>query len=131
MKEKSNGPVSEKREERKSKTSVISFFICLGISVILMVGGAIVPPPFVIDATIFKAVGWLFGFAALGQLPAILDADKWAKISHGNTTVIVGDKDDMDRKRHIRVGRGGYMDYDTEPEVDEAEEEGMEETPQE
>jgi hypothetical protein len=115
---KESGQAKEKREERKSKVSTISFFICLGISIVLMVGGAIVPPPFVIDATIFKAVGWLFGFAALGQLPAILDADKWAKISHGNTTVIVGDKDDMDRNRHIRVGRGGYMEYDSEPEPD-------------
>ena len=84
-------------DERKSKASIVSFFICLGISIVLMIGGAIVPPPFVIDASIFKAVGWLFGFAALGQLPAVLDADKWAKITHGNTTVIVGDKDDMDR----------------------------------
>lgn len=95
-----NKPNKDKREERKSKASVISFFVCLGVSIILMVGGAIVPPPFVIDATIFKAVGWLFAFAALGQLPAILDADKWAKITHGQTTVLVGDKDDMDRKRH-------------------------------
>lgn len=118
MKSKELGKVNEKREERKSKISTISFFICLGFSIVLMVGGAIVPPPFIIDATIFKAVGWLFGFAALGQLPAILDADKWAKISHGNTTVIVGDKDDMDRKKHITVGRGDYMDYDTEPEHD-------------
>lgn len=118
----SNGPVNEKREERKSKTSIISFFICLGIAIILMVGGAIVPPPFVIDATIFKAVGWLFGFAALGQLPAILDADKWAKISHGNTTVIVGDKDDMDRKnkRWDKPMHQGY-DFDTEPVAEESE----------
>ena len=101
MKEKKNVPTDA--GERKSKASVISFFICLGIAVCLMVGGAIVPPPFVIDASIFKAVAWLFGFAALGQLPAILDADKWAKITHGNTTVIVGDKDDMDRRRHVQV----------------------------
>lgn len=93
-------PNNEKREERKSKTSIISFFICLGISIILMIGSAIVPPPFVIDESIFKCVGWLFAFAALGQLPAILDADKWAKITHGQTTVVVGDKDDMDRKKH-------------------------------
>lgn len=90
---------NKKIEEKKCKASFISFFICLGISIILMVGSAIVPPPFVIDESVFKAVGWLFGFAALGQLPGILDADKWAKITHGNTTVIVGDKDDMDRKR--------------------------------
>ena len=96
-------PNNEKREERKSKASVISFFICLGISIFFMIGSAIVPPPFVIDESIFKAVGWLFGFAALGQLPAILDADKWAKITHGNTTVLVGDKDDMDRKKRHRM----------------------------
>jgi hypothetical protein len=115
----------EKREERKSKTSVVSFFICLGISIFFMVGSAIIPPPFVIDESIFKAVGWLFGFAALGQLPAILDADKWAKITHGQTTVIVGDKDDMDRKR-----RGIFRREPPFEEVSETEEytEDLEET---
>lgn len=113
MKKKNDVQVGEKREERKPKISAISFFICLGFSIVLMVGGAIVPPPFIIDATIFKAVGWLFGFAALGQLPAILDADKWAKISHGSTTVIVGDKDDMDRKRRM-----GMFEHHHEEEVE-------------
>ena len=80
-----------------------------------MIGSAIVPPPFVVDESIFKCVGWLFGFAALGQLPAVLDADKWAKITHGNTTVVVGDKDDMDRKRRGLFMRGPIEEeYETE-----------------
>lgn len=98
-----------KRDERKSKVSVISFFICLGIAIILMVGSAIVPPPFVIDESIFKAVGWLFGFAALGQLPAVLNTEKWAKITHGSTSVVVGSKEDMDRKR--KMFGPHYNDY--------------------
>lgn len=114
-------PNIEKREERKSKTSVVSFFICLGISIILMIGSAIMPPPFVIDASIFNAVGWLFGFAALGQLPAVLNTDKWAKISHGQTTVLVGDKDDMDRKRHHRPPFEEYQDVEVPEDYNDVE----------
>ena len=69
----------------------IAFFICLGISIFLMVGAAIVPPPFVIDQSIFRAVAWLFGFAALSQVPAIVESGKTARLQHGNTTLTVGD----------------------------------------
>lgn len=119
----------EKKEERKAKTSIISFFICLFFAILLMVGGAIVPPPFVIDASIFSAVGWLFAFAALGQLPAILDGDKWAKITHGTTTVLLGDKDDMDR-HHRRGPFGmGYAESDVEEEEEYYDEDRPEEEP--
>lgn len=57
-----------------------------------MVGGAIVPPPFVIDQSIFKAVAWLFGFAALSQVPALVNSGKTARLQHGQTTLTVGDK---------------------------------------
>lgn len=70
----------------------IAFFICLGVSLFLMIGAAIVPPPFVIDQSIFKAVGWLFGFAALSQVPALVESGKSATLKHGNTSLTVGDK---------------------------------------
>lgn len=59
-----------------------------------MVGGAIVPPPFVIDKSIFQAVGWLFGFAALSQVPALVNSGKTARLQHGNTSLTVGDKEE-------------------------------------
>lgn len=77
-----------------TKAHWISFWVCLAISVFLMVGGAIVPPPFVIDQSIFKAVAWLFGFAALSQVPALVNSGKTARLQHGNTSLTVGDKTD-------------------------------------
>lgn len=83
-------------EMKQPKYHWIAFWICLGISILLLVGGAIVPPPFVIDASIFKAVGWLFAFAALSQVPAVIEAGKTARISRGDTSVVIGENADDD-----------------------------------
>lgn len=80
----------EKEKENKQKVSKVAFWVCLIVSIGLMVGGALVPPPFVVDASIFKCVGWLFGFAALGLLPDVLALGRTAKIQRGNTVVTIG-----------------------------------------
>lgn len=72
----------------------IAFWICLLVSIFLMIGSAYVPPKFVIDSSIFKAVAWLFGFAALSQVPSIVQSGKTARLQHGNTSLTVGDMDD-------------------------------------
>lgn len=75
----------------------IAFWVCLSVSIFLMIGSAVVPPPFVIDPSIFKCVAWLFGFAALSQVPAIVQSGKTAILKHGNTSLTVGDpSDDQD-----------------------------------
>lgn len=86
--------MDKSRVDCNTKAHWISFWICLGISIFLMVGSAIVPPPFIIDKSIFTAVAWLFGFAALSQLPALVNSGKTAKLQHGNTSLTVGDKED-------------------------------------
>ena len=53
-----------------------------------------VPPPFVVDASIFKCVAWLFGFAALSQVPALVQSGKTVVLNHGNTSLTVGDRDE-------------------------------------
>ena len=83
----------QRETENKQKVSKVAFWVCLLVSIGLMVGSAIVPPPFVVDASIFRCVGWLFGFAALGQLPDIINLGRTAKIQRGNTVVTIG-KDD-------------------------------------
>lgn len=77
-----------------TKAHWISFWICLGISIFLMIGSALTPPHFVIHSSIFHAVAWLFGFAALSQVPAIVQSGKTAIIKHGNTSLTVGDNGD-------------------------------------
>ena len=71
----------------------IAFWVCLGTSIFLMIGSAVVPPPFVIDASIFKAVAYLLGFAALAQVPALVQSGKTVVLNHGNTSLTVGDRD--------------------------------------
>lgn len=80
---------------KMSKAHWIAFFICLGVAIALMVGGALTPPMFVIDKTIFTAVAWLFGFAALAQVPAIIESGRAAVIKKGDASFAIGDADDL------------------------------------
>lgn len=98
-----------KETDNKPKVSKVAFWVCLVVSIGLMIGSAIVPPPFVVDASIFKCVGWLFGFAALGLLPDVLALGRTAKIQRGNTVVTIG-KDS---------NNNGYDDdFETEHQID-------------
>ena len=76
----------------------LAFWICLVVAIFLMIGGAIVPPPFVVDSSIFKCVAWLFGFAALSQVPAIVESGKTASIKHNNTVLTIGDTPDAEQE---------------------------------
>jgi len=78
-------------EKKKRNYNRIAFWVCLSISIFLMVGGALTPPPFVVDKSIFTAVGWLFAFAALSQVPVIIDSGKNATITRGNTQITITD----------------------------------------
>ena len=72
-----------------------AFWICLAVAIFLIIGGALVPPPFVVDASIFRAVGWLFAFAALGSFSRALDKGLDASIKKGDFTFNVGKKDEV------------------------------------
>lgn len=56
--------------------SKVIFIITCVISVGLLVAGFILPPRGVIDPSCLTAVGELFAFASLGQLPQLLRKDK-------------------------------------------------------
>lgn len=65
----------------------IAFYLCLVASIGLFVGGFFVPPAGVIDGSVLQAVGILFGFATLAQIPVIISTAKSVKVQHGNTTI--------------------------------------------
>lgn len=86
-----------KETDCNTKAHWIAFWVCLSISIFLMIGSALTPPHFIIDSSIFKGVAWLFGFAALSQIPSLVQSGKTARLQHGNTTLTVGgDTDDVD-----------------------------------
>lgn len=71
------------------KCSRYVFIICLIAAIGLIIGGFLIPPMGVIDGSVLTAVGEIFGFAALGTLPSMIN-DHTATIQHGNTTLTIG-----------------------------------------
>jgi len=66
------------------------FFINLGVSIALIVGGFIIPPTGIIDGSVLTAVGLLLMFAVLAQVPSFLKAvneGKRIKVSKGDFSV--------------------------------------------
>lgn len=57
------------------KTFTLSFVV----SLLLIVGGFLVPPMGVIDGSVLTAVGLLFGFATLAQVPEAVKSMKFRK----------------------------------------------------
>ena len=51
-----------------------TFSLTLGISIVLMVGGFIVPPTGIIDGSVITSVGLLLLYAVIAQIPVIMKA---------------------------------------------------------
>ena len=69
------------------------FWVFGGVSMLLIVVSFFIPPMAVVDGSIIACVGELFGFAALGAVIHAIDKGKTASVSHGSTTVTIGDKE--------------------------------------
>lgn len=72
----------------------IPFWICLIASIGLLITGFLLPPIGIIDNSVITAVGLLLVFAALGQLPTVIEVAGYAKISSGNTTIEISKEED-------------------------------------
>ena len=70
---------------RAKKT--IPFWICLIVSIGLMVAGFCVPPTGIIDGSVLTAVGILFGFESLAQIPIIIEVAGYVKMTKGDMTI--------------------------------------------
>lgn len=81
---------------KKATEGNTAFWVCLVISILLIIGGAITPPPFVIDASIFIATGELFAFAGLWTLNKAIDKGVDAKVKHNETEIqIINENKDI------------------------------------
>ena len=69
---------------RAKKT--IPFWICLIVSIGLIVAGFCVPPMGIIDGSVLTAVGILFGFASLAQIPVITEVAGYVRMTKGDMT---------------------------------------------
>ena len=74
-----------------------TFYLTFAISLMLIIGGFLLPPMGIIDGSVLTAVGELLMFGVLAQLPAIIDAaknGKSIKLTKGDFTAEVTSSDD-------------------------------------
>ena len=73
------------------------FYLSLAISLLLIIGGFLLPPMGIIDGSVLTAVGELLMFGVLAQVPMLIDAaknGKSVKISKGDFTAEVTSSDE-------------------------------------
>ena len=73
------------------------FYLTFAISLLLIIGGFLLPPMGIIDGSVLTAVGELLMFGVLAHLPAIIDAaknGKSVKISKGDFSAVVTSTDE-------------------------------------
>ena len=76
---------------KKAILGDVVFWVCLMVTLVLMLLGFYLPPMGEISPSVLEAVGWLFGFAALAKFCDIVStavkAGYDAKVEHGETKI--------------------------------------------
>jgi hypothetical protein len=68
-----------------------AFWVCLAMTIALLLGGFFTPPRAKIDGSILTACGIFFAFATLETVNVALRKGVDAKVKHGKTELTVGD----------------------------------------
>ena len=74
------------------------FYLTFAISLLLIIGGFLLPPMGIIDGSVLTAVGELLMFGVLAQVPALISAaknGKCIKLSKGDFTAEVSSSQDQ------------------------------------
>lgn len=66
-----------------------TYYFNLAVSVLLIVGGFLVPPVGIIDGSVLTAVGMLLMFSVIEKLPAAIRAGKNIKLQKGDSSIEV------------------------------------------
>ena len=77
------------------KNYLIAFWTTLVISIGLLVGGFLTPPQGEIDGSVLEGAGLMFLWPALAFAAKALEENNKVKISHGQTTISIG-QDEME-----------------------------------
>ena len=73
------------------------FYLTFAISLLLIIGGFLLPPMGIIDGSVLTAVGELLMFGVLAQVPALIAAaknGKSIKVTKGDSTAEVSSSED-------------------------------------
>lgn len=76
------------------------FFVCLGITIALFIGGFFCPPMGAIDGSVLTAGGILFGFATLAVAGQNLANGKDVTFRNGDTEVTVSDEEETEEETY-------------------------------
>lgn len=76
-----------------SNISKTAFWLCLVCSIALITGGFFAPPMGVIDGSLLKAVGELFGFATLGVIADAVRKGSDIKLKKGDVELELNNPD--------------------------------------
>lgn len=72
-----------------------TFYINLVVSILLIVGGFLVPPVGIIDGSVLTAVGLLLMFSVIEKVPEAIKAGRNIKLQKGDSSVeITSEKTD-------------------------------------
>lgn len=78
----------------------VSFLLCSG----LLIAGFLVPPTGKIDGSVLTGVGELFAFPTLWTVWHGIDKGIDAKLTHGNTSVTIGDMKGKEQDNELDNG---------------------------
>lgn len=79
-----------------SKTDKVSFWICLTISMTLIITSFVTPPMWIIDNSVLMASGELWGFAALGVAIHAISRGSDVTVQKGDTQITMTNPDNPD-----------------------------------
>lgn len=81
-----------------SKTDRVSFYICLFVSIFLLVFSFFTPPKFIIDQSVIIACSELWAFAALGVAVHAVHKGSDIHLKRGETEVSLNVPDEEDKE---------------------------------
>lgn len=76
-----------------SNGAKLAYFICLLVSIALIIAGFLVPPLGIIDGSVLTAVGEIFGFASLGIGLTAIEKGYSTTIKKGETEIHINDEE--------------------------------------
>lgn len=79
---------------KQGHKKTIPFWICLIVTIGLLIGGFFAPPMGSIDGSVLTGCGLLFAFGTLAQIPIIIEVAGYAKITRGDTTIEISKEDE-------------------------------------
>lgn len=79
-----------------TKTDKVSFWVCLSVSIFLIIVSFFTPPRFVIDSSVIMTTGELWAFAALGVAVHAVGKGSDITVKKGDTEVTMNNSENKE-----------------------------------